>query len=262
MAKYSFKVYLKNGSSKTIIPASLKNTDLSDFDNFTLNLKDRFKLENTLANELNINSSDITNITILRLTKQVEFSVIYNNKYLLPVITDLKIKTISTDTYQKNVVAIDQNNSSFLEMKSYLLDNIKNNYQQFLTDIYNYNNEFSKLLYQYGSIYHQVVSEEDERNLKELENKIYQELSVYKNYRGLCKSRLKSETYANYKSKNNKSNPVSNLTISKNIKTSAPYTFDKDLEVAKQTTIYNEEYDEFLESYEYEEMLGDGYNKL
>lgn len=262
MAKYSFKVYLKDGSSKLIIPSSLKNTDLSDFDQFTLNLKDKFKLEDILASKLNINSSEISDITILRLTKQVEFSVIYNNKYLLPVIDDLISKTVNTNMYPKKVTAVNHNNPSFLEMKTYLLDNIRNNYQGFLSDIYTYNNEFSKLLYQYGSIYHQIVSEEDERNLKELETRIYQELSVYKNYRGLCKSRLKSETYHNYQSKSNKSNLVSNLDIKKTSKIITPYTFDKDLEVAKQTIRYNEEYDEFLEPYEYEEMIGDGYNKL
>lgn len=262
MAKYSFKVYLKDGSSKLIVPTSLKQTDLHDLDNFTLNLNDKFKLENILAGELNINSSDILDITILRLTKQVEFSVIYNNSYLLSVINDLKIKTINTGTYQKSVVAINHNSPSFLEMKSYLLDNIRDNYQRFLSDTYTYNNEFSKLLHQYGSIYHQVVSEEDEHNLKELETRIYQELSIYKNYRGLCRSRLKSKTYINYQTKRNKPSLVSNLTINETAKTVTPYTFDKDLEITKQTIRYNEEYDEFLEPYEYEEMIGDGYNKL
>lgn len=262
MAKYSFKLYLKNGDAKTVIPSELSSTDLPFLDQFSMKVGNSFDLAKVLANQIGIDFNDVDNISILRMTKKIEFSVIYHNKYLEPVLSDLKTHTVSSKGYQKVVATINSSNPSYLEMKKYLLANIRNDYDNFVKNIYDYKNEFSKLLYRYNSVYHQSFpSEEDYRNVKELEEQILTELSIYKNYRGLCKARLKSECQFIYRPKHS-NNTVTNLNIRSNIKNSTPYTFDKDEEVAKQTISYNQEYEEFLEPDEYEEMLGDSYNKL
>lgn len=262
MAKYSFKLYLKNGEVKTVVPSELTDADLPYLDKFAIKTGSSFGLAKVLADEVGIDFDQVDNISILKATKKIEFSVIYQNKYLEPVFSNLKTKTITCHGYQKTVTAVDFSNPNCLEMKEYLLDNIRNNYDNFSKNVYNYENEFSRLLYRYSSIYQQrLQSEEDLRAVKELEEQILTELSIYKNYRGLCKARLKSEKQFVYTPKRS-SNSVTNLNINDYAKNSVPYTFDKDEEVAKQTVSYNQEYDEFLEADEYEKMLGDSYNKL
>lgn len=262
MAKYSFKLYLKNGEVKTVVPSELTDTDLPSLDQFAIKAGSSFGLAKVLADEIGINYDEVTNISILRMTKKLEFSVIYYNKYLEPVLSDLKTKTITYNGYQKTVTVVNFSSPSFLEMKEYLLNNVRNNYDNFSKNVYKYENEFSQLLYRYNNTYKQILrSEEDERIIRELEEQILVELSIYKNYRGLCKARLINDKQFTYTPKRN-NNSITNLNIKEYVKNSTLYTFDKNEEVAKQTISYNQEYEEFLEPDEYEEMLGDGYNKL
>jgi len=251
MAKYSFKVYLEDGSSRIVIPSTMMETDLYDMDKFACK-HGYFELCNIIAKELEINSSIIKNIKIIRNNKDIEFSLITNNEYLLPVLNDLHREKIKSDRpYQMEVVVISSNNSSCQEMRNYLLNNLRKDSDNFLNNIYNYNNEFSRLLNRYSTLYNNgIVNEENERELRHLEQLISTELRIYKNYRGLCRSRKIYEE--------NRHRPVykqKNVKVSDVLYTNPNYTLTKEFKSIKELTQdYNEEYEEFLDEEEFQSM--------
>lgn len=262
MAKYSYEVTLKTGEIKLVVPEKLATGNLADFDRFIEGIGGTIKFEQYISDKLGISCFDIKGIKILGNTKQIHFALMNGDQYLAPVLNDLKVKAISIPgRYSKTTTTVSTENPAYKEMKKYLYDNIRGDYNYFLSQVYTLNNQFSRLLNSYGYSYQQrmCTSEEDDRNIADLETQINQELSVYKNYRGLCRYRTLAETKMD---KHIKKGPINNLTIKPDVKVLTPYTFDKDEEVAKQTVSYNQEYDEFLEPDEYEKMLGDSYNKL
>lgn len=197
MAKYCFKLYLNDGSYKMVIPSSLdeNQTELSDLDKFVYNCGGSFKLHELLADELNIEFSQIDTISIFQVKTGKEYSVIINNPYLSQAITSVNKKIVKGyQNYDMETMVVSNNSSSYLEMEKYLFNHIESDYQYFLTEIYKYNNQFTRLLYQYGDAYHQKsYNEEELRNLQEQKDKIKQGLSIYKNFRSLCKSRYENE---------------------------------------------------------------------
>lgn len=201
MAKYCFKVYLNDGSSKKVSPSILgTNVELSDMDKFAYKCGSTFELHKILAEELGINLSEINKISIFQLKTELDFSIIINNPYLTSVLTSVERKKIKGyQNYELDTIVVPKDNTNYLEMENYLFKNIEENCRLFLTDIYKYNNEFARLLYRYGTTYNkELYSEEESRNIQELKNKIKLGLSIYKNYRGICKSRYEYETKRNY----------------------------------------------------------------
>ena len=159
MAKYSFNVYLTNGSSKKVTPSCLENADLCDMDKFVNEVGGYFELCRFLADELEINSTDIEKIMILRNKKEVEFSLINSNHYLTPVLNSLETKKIQGNgPYQIDAIVVSSNNATYLEMKNYLFQNLRNNYERFLNEVYTYENEFFRILNRYGSLYNQDIN--------------------------------------------------------------------------------------------------------
>lgn len=261
MAKYAFKVYLFNGSNKIITLPDMENTDLFDMDRYVVENGGYFHLISKLANNYGITENQIEKVTILRLKKEIEFSILSHNSYLETALNDLeKKKVLGHGNYLIETTVVSQKSESYKKMKDYLFENLKGDYQMFLNKIYKYHNEFSNLLNSYGSAYHQNThSEEEMRNIRELELRIETELSIYKNYRGLCLARQKSENYINFNlGKVNKDSKVTNLKIKTNIPDTninlQPTPISQ--EQANQTNSYvndlGEEREEFLDPEEIE----------
>lgn len=251
MAKYCFKVYLDDDTSVRIVPFNLGSdgVDLAEIDKFVYKCNDSFSLQSVLASELGIGFERIKKISILQPKKNIEFSIIRNNPYLDSVLTTVRRKKITNyQNYEMDAVVVSSDNKSYIDMKKYLFENIEADYKFFLNEIYKYNNEFAKLLYRYGSVYNQgLYSEEDVRSINELKIKIEIGLSIYKNYRGLCKARYEYEKkyFSPYKNK-----PTRQLT---EIKLSNPEYKEKeftqtDLNYLNQyTNDLGEEREEFLD---------------
>lgn len=264
MAKYCFKVRLKYNETKFIVFPSMDELELNNFDAFVLESKSYSNLCSKLEKEFHIKPNEIIDITIFNQRTGSNYSLIFENKYLDYIVSEVKTKKIQGyGNYFMDAKVVPINQNYCLEMKDYLLNNLKDDYQFFLKNIYNYQNKFQELLYRYGAIYKQgIYNEEDETNLRELEQRISLELSIYKNYRGLCKARKKWEDYGNMylTSKNNLTGSIKNLKPTINIK-QVSYTFDKKQDLEDRTIIFNQEYDEFLEPEEYEEMVDEGYKR-
>ena len=261
MAKYSFKVYLQGGNYKIVTPNNMTNTDLHDMDKFVYENQGFFGLCDILSKELNIQSHEIDSIKILRNRKQIEFSLANTNKYLNPVLDDLEKKVIQGNgPYKTEAIVIKTSNEAYKEMSHYLFSNVERDHNFFLNEIYDYNNEFSELLNKYGQAFKQSSgNEEDERYIRELKEKIAIELSVYKNYRGLCRARKKFEERAIRRVNTNHNNVNrNNLHIAPEINSNATYNLTREFnETRKLTQEFNREYDEFLEEEEYESMMDD-----
>lgn len=260
MAKYLFKLYLKSGETKLILPETISGNNLYEFDRYTLELKGSTELSKILGEKIKVDSNDIETVVILNQKNAIEYSVIYVNEYLKLIVNDLKEKTIfGGRNYKRTIDAVNTNNPNFLEMEEYLLDNLEANGKYFVDNTYGYKNNFSQLLLTYVDAYVQSEiesTEEEKRNVNSLKSQIIEELSDYKNYRGLCKTRLKNRQITIVPRKNN---IVTNLNVCEQMYAVKPYTFDKDKEITNQAIIYNEKYDEFLEPDEYKQMLGDSY---
>lgn len=262
--KYCFQVSLQNGDIQKIVPKEMHGNDLQDFDLFSMNHGGFFGLCEILGKELSISPYQITKISIYYPKKNLEFSLVSNNQYLLPVISSLYTKKISSvRNYTFDAVVIPSNHPTYLEMKNYLFTNLETNGSYFLTQVYCYHNHLQNLLYQYESTYKQsTLSEEDDRYLKELEHAIVVELSIYKNYRGLCIARKKYEDH--FKQQIRKRNPqelAKNLTVTSYV-TEHPYSMQSmNQETLENVTIlFNQENEEFLEPEEYQQMLGEDFS--
>lgn len=211
MAKYCFRVYLNDGSSILMKPSMIDNesNSLLDMDKFVYKCGDYFNFLNILSSELEIKFNEIDKVKIFESSKELEFSIVNDNPYLTPVLlTTTKRKVYNYKNYEMNTMVVPINNSSYIDMKNYLFENIQGDCSYFLNEVYKYNNEFARLLNQYGILYNQgLYQEEDLRNINNLKDKIEIGLSIYKNYRGLCKARYDFEkrvTHLTQISKNNK----------------------------------------------------------
>lgn len=214
MAKYVFKVYYQNGTTDKVEPTDLLETDLHNIDKYIIDNGGIFELRNKLAKIVGKNVSDITKVSILRVNKQIEFSVVSANKYLEPVLDSVKTRKIQGNgNYMVDAVLVSSDNPVYKEMREYVYENIRGDHHNFLNNIYSYDNEFARLLNQYGSIYNKgLYLEEDARRIRELELKIDTDLRIYKNYRGMSIMRLKHEMTIPYIRKNN-NNQVRNVNI-------------------------------------------------
>lgn len=257
--KYKFKVYLQNGETKMLVPKEIQNADLPDLDRFSIEKKGYINLCRVLGEELSISPHQIQKITILQIQTGIEFSLVLYNQYLSSILSSLQTKKIlGHGNYWMNTTVISSNHDSYLEMKKYLLENIHTNYSHFLKEIYYYPNQFHNLLYQYGVSYHQgIYGEEEARNMKELEQRIALELSIYKNYRSLCIARKRWEENRKYQNQKNQ-NHIQNVSVT-NYANQNSYTMNRipENDLGSVTILFNQQNEEFLEPEEYEEMLGE-----
>ena len=260
--KYQFKVYLKNGDMMMIVPSQMKGTDLQDYDLFSIQNHGFFGLTQILGKELSIASTDIDKITILHQRKNIEFSLVTNNPYVSAVIFDLYPKKIPGvgGNYMIDAILVPNDHPSYIEMRDYLFQNLQTDASHFLDEVYTYQNQFHTLLYQYASSLRQSLhTEEEERNIQELKQRIRLELSIYKNYRGLCLARKKYEDRIHsslFSNMNQKS--VQNLKIT-HYATQNLYSMqssDED-DLTNRTIIFNQEHEEFLEPEEFAQMQGE-----
>lgn len=265
MAKYQFSVILNDNSQHEVTLEELENAKLYDIDNFIMKIG-YSKLSRLLANELSIDFLKIEYIAIVNSkNKNIRFSIINKNEYLEPVFYDIYTREMQryTKTYRSLETVISNDNEAFKEMYKYLLNELRSNPQKFLTSIYKYQNNFSNLLHQYGMSYqNNSNTEEEQRNIEELERQIKEELSIYKNYRGLCiaRSKAKSSFYTL-----NKSNPITESKKAKPIIKSTPtiieepkMTQDDANDLNQFVNLVGEEKEEFLEP---DEMDYDNYKK-
>lgn len=264
MAKYQFSIILTNNSQHEIILEELENAKLSEIDNFVIRIG-YTKLLNLLADKLNISSANIGNVNIVNSkNKNIRFSIINKNEYLEPVFGDISTKETQryTKTYRSLETVISKDNETFKEMYNYLLNQLRTNPEKFLINIYTYKNNFANLLHQYGMSYQNNLNTEEERNIEELERQIKEELSIYKNYRGLCiaRSKAKSSFYTL-----NKSNPITESKKAKPIIKSTPTIIEEPKMTQNDANDFNqfvnligEEKEEFLEP---KEMDYDNYKK-
>jgi len=257
MAKYNFKVYLRDGNSIKMFPSVLddKKSELSDMDIFVYKCGFDFDLKKLLACELGIGISEIDSVKIIQNKSGREFSVISNNPYLTSILSSLKRKKINNyQSYEMDTIVVPKDNQNYIEMKDYLFKNIELDYQKFLKEVYKYDNEFSKLLYRYGMLLKHVTNSlEDLRDIQELKDKIETGLSIYKNYRGLCKSRYEYEKYPFYSKKSN-----TNVTVETKICYSNPEYKEKEVTqedingLNQFVNDFGEEKEEFLDNEEIE----------
>ena len=202
MAKYNYKVNLTDGTTKIFNPLTIENVELYHMDKYINDCGDLLSFYKIIGDKLNISSSLIDNIKIIQTSKGIEFSIVSNNPYLKNILLDVEKKKIRNyKNYEMDTMVVSSNNSGFIEMKNFLFNNLENNSTLFFNEIYKYNNDFSSLLYKYSVVYNSSLrNEEDLRNLNELKNKIKIGLSIYKNYRGLCKARYEYENRVVYSS--------------------------------------------------------------
>ena len=137
MAKYQFSVILKDNSQHEVTLEELENAKLSDIDNFVMKIG-YSKLSRLLANKLSTDSFKIEYVTIVNSkNKNVRFSIINKNEYLEPVFYDIYTREMQryTKTYRSLETVISNDNEAFKEMYKYLLNELRNNPQKFLTSI-------------------------------------------------------------------------------------------------------------------------------
>lgn len=196
MAKYCFKVTVNDGNNMGILPSSLSDkSELSDFDNYVYQSGGFLYLCNKLASELNIDSVQISDIKISQIRTGLDFSPIYVNPYLTDVLSSVKKKSIiGYDNYPLDTIVVSTDSDMYKEMKDYLFYNLEKNSDKFFEEIYVNNNKFSDLLKKYVTLYKiEFPSTDDARELSNLNDKILKGLSIYRNYRSLCKNRYDYE---------------------------------------------------------------------
>lgn len=209
MAKFQFKVYMRDGSCKYCIPSCLANTngELLDYDKYTSDNYNLLTLSDNLGKEFGFDSSMVQTIKIFQNRGELEFSVICSNPYLTPVLEHVHHNRINGyGAYPYEGMTVDRNCQQFIEMKDYLFEQLTNNSEVFFNDIYQYQNEFNRILSQYVTLSRDIHGEAGMVVLRELEERITKGLSMYKNYRSLCKARFVYEHGPVIRNRNNNAN--------------------------------------------------------
>lgn len=242
MKKYVFKVYTKSSVYYAEIKG-LEEADLQEIDKFTVELGGILDLKQLLAKANEIDEQEITKVVILSLRKNREYSIITNNKYLKNTLLEITGDQKITES------------SHYQEMKAYLLKKLKSNEAtDFLNNIYTYNNTFKDTLSKYVKAKKQMpASEEEDREISNLEREIFQQLARYKNYRGLCICRQKNDDNY-YKPRINAHSQVLDPNNKYKLNYNSNYTFKT---IEEKTDDYNKENDEFLSKEEYSKMMGE-----
>lgn len=244
-AKYVFKVYTELVNSEVVLD-ELQHAELIDMDRFSIEHYGYFELCNILAEKLKISQQEIKHISILYPRKNIEFSIVSNNKYLVSLLNEVT-------SQQKEIIKTNQ----YRELKDYLFAHLETkDYETFLNEIYTYKNKFSQLLQKYGNAYNQGMYSEEERiNISNLRHEIEKKLSEYKNCRGLCICRQKSEEIRfSTKKRTNHNLTVASTIVAKPQFKLQPQKFET---VEEKTDKYNLENEEFLDPEEYMMMQGD-----
>lgn len=251
MAKYIFKVYTEDSIDNVTLDG-LQQAELLDIDRFIIQNGGYINLANILAEKLEIPLRDIKRISILNTRKDIEFSIAANNKYLKKLLSEL--------SDNQNII---NRSSSYLEMKEYLFQNLESkNYEDFLDNVYTYRNKFKMLLSRYGNVYNQgTYSEEERLNVSNLKQEIEKKLSNYKNYRGLCICRQKSEEF---RFSSNKQKPSLNITVRPAVMTKETFKLKQQEfpTIEDETERYNQDNEEFLDPEEYAMMQGDSESEV
>lgn len=251
MAKYVFKVYTE-GAVNIVTLDELKQADLLDIDRFTIQHGSYINVTDILAEKLEILSQEIKRISIFNTRKEIEFSIVANNKYLRALLSELSDN-------QKEITK----SAHYTEMKEYLFKKLESkNYKDFLDNIYTYNNKFKVLLSRYGNAYNQGTYTEEERvNVSNLKLEIEKKLSEYKNYRGLCICRQKSEEVRIF---SNKQKPSLSIVVRPPVMTSEKIKlkYQEFPTIEEETEMYNQDNEEFLDPEEYAMMQGDSESEV
>ena len=254
MIKYAFKLYLDHATSRQVVPKEIEESNLVNMDLFVLKCGGSFQLIQKLQQEYNLLEETIQKVTIIHKKNQTEFSLCVDNPYLTPVLNQIQRKKIKGyGNYQMEVEVVPITNQTFQKMKEYVLTSLRSNYQDFLTNIYGYQNQFAALMYRYGNIYQAFPErEEDSYEIKSLERELEEKLSIYKNYRGLCiayRNQERNHGYQRYPSSKSDHSRISRLKISPVIATSSlQLTTQQEANRKNQYSNYlGEEKEEFLE---------------
>jgi len=250
MTKYVFKVYTEDNANNVNIE-ELQQAELIDMDKYAIKSGSYMDLSQILAKKLKIEQHNIKRIVILNIRKGLEFSIAINNKYL---------KNLLLDVEEKNQIT---KSKHYSEMKDYLFQNLEsNNYKDFLNNVYTYENKFRMLLTNYSNAYSQGTYTEEERlNVSHLRQEVEKKLSEYKNYRGLCICRQKSEERTSYYGKQK---PSLSIMLTPTIMTTAKYKLKPQYfpTVEEETEKYNRDNEEFLDPEEYLMMQGDSESEV
>ena len=142
-------------------------------------------------------------------------------------------------------------------MKDYLLDQLRNNSKEFLSEVYRYPNKYKEILEKYAASYSSNELEEEEyKNAYDLEMAIRHHLTIYKIYRNVATKRYAYEKYHGYHTKkNNKEEGITKADIKISEKLVEDHYNRMDT-VSQRTKEYNERYEEFIEPDEYGQMNG------
>lgn len=193
--KYGINVYLKNGNISFVKLDEFNDMELIDIDKYIEKMGGYSSFKTFIANKSSINIDMIDKIKILYLRKDIEFSIVSNNPYLSKTLASFKEKQVkgNNGNYFYSTYALSFDNKNYQEMKQYLFNMLRTN-PNFVDGIYKYRNSFSDNLRKYATSYHECNdSEEENRNLIELEDSIENSLIKYKNYRSICIARYMSE---------------------------------------------------------------------
>lgn len=268
--KYYFNVYLDDDSTMKYIPNELnsdKKDELIFFDLFVSCFSDTYKFYNRIEKDLNLTDRFIKKVTIdYKRTKKSEnlsaFSIINNNPYIKEVLkvdnnhfSYIRKKEIyGSKNYKRKVVSISSNCLDYTKMREYLFEEIGKQEEKFLEDIYTYNNDFSKLLLRYIILRKQRIdSLEDNNVLLEIKDKILEELSNYKTFRGLALRRYY------YEKKGYKFDKISDKPNNKEVPPKKEIididSIDTTSEVIEDLESYNSKHDEYLEPDEFKQMI-------
>ena len=242
--KYSYKVYFEDGTTKLIGDQRLVDKELDSYDRFVLNGNLEEMMPKAL-NALNI-KTPIKKTTILGRTenkKEFEYNLLNDNPYFDDIFYYVKD---SKDSRNKERI-IDSESENLKEMRDYLFKQLKEDPDNFITNIYCFHNKFREILNKYAIAYKSNnYTEEDMHNLYELESTIRKQLSVYKIYRTLA-----SRRYYYEKTLINKVEEAKVVDVE-----------EDEHEYSALTNEYNKKYDEYLEPEEYEQMANDSGSKV
>ena len=262
--EYSFKISFNNGKIKEIRPKELENGKLADFDKFTMDSNMKTFLEEQAKLE-GLTPYDITKTTILCKTRNntYEANLINDNPYFYDIYNNLtKVAEYGKPPIVKLVIL--RESECYREMKDWLFKGLKTEGHEFVKRIYGqYPNDFSKLLDKYVSTlnsYHE--GEEDYYTETNLEIAIRDGLSVYSNYRGLAGKRYYNEKNNYIRKVEPKFTPYQPTKKDLELKNKQLEEYYNSIDNPTANTdnfnkkYLDEDYEEFTEEDEYDQMTG------
>lgn len=249
---YFYRIIFNDESKRDVVPNSLAGKKLSSFDSFSMSEDfDKFIEETCL--QMGLSKHSVFDIKIVkedRRFKEIEYNLLKNNPYFYDVAQNVSRKEVWEYNYKTEREIISTESECYQEMRDYVLNQLKRNSKEFLTNIYKYNNKFKPILEKYANGYlSSDLVEEDYHNLYELETTIRHHLAIYKIYRTMANARYY------YEKKNGRYQAAPKKEA---VEKEYPYP---EVEAVHQTledkvNEYNDKYEEFIEPHEYDQMAG------